>query len=59
MSNLRCERNAHPHVSGTVAVMHNGIIENHAELRQRLQSLGYVFESDADTEVIAHLVTWT
>ncbi|MCH1926592.1 glutamine--fructose-6-phosphate transaminase (isomerizing) [Shewanella sp. C32] len=51
------ERNAHPHQSaGDIAVVHNGIIENHAELREQLQGLGYQFESDTDTEVIAHLV---
>ncbi len=54
------ERNAHPHFSagaGKVAVVHNGIIENHEELRQRLQSAGFEFLSDTDTEVIAHLIT--
>ena len=51
------EANAHPHVSrDTVAVVHNGIIENHAALRAELQQDGYVFTSDTDTEVIAHLV---
>jgi glucosamine--fructose-6-phosphate aminotransferase (isomerizing) len=50
------ERNAHPHVSGGVSVVHNGIIENHEEMRARLKSLGYEFTSDTDTEVIAHLV---
>ena len=51
------ELNAHPHVSlGTIAVVHNGIIENHEEQRERLQKLGYVFESQTDSEVIAHLV---
>ena len=50
------ERNAHPHVSGGVSVVHNGIIENHDEMRARLRGLGYVFTSDTDTEVIAHLV---
>lgn len=51
------ERNAHPHFSSDeIAVVHNGIIENHDELRTRLQGLGYVFTSDTDTEVIAHLV---
>ena len=51
------EANAHPHISSDhIAVVHNGIIENHAELRVRLTSLGYVFESDTDTEVIAHLI---
>ncbi len=51
------ERNAHPHVSSDeIAVVHNGIIENHVALRTRLQGLGYVFSSDTDTEVIAHLV---
>jgi glucosamine--fructose-6-phosphate aminotransferase (isomerizing) len=51
-----CERNAHPHVSGGVSVVHNGIIENHAAVRGRLRRLGYRFRSDTDTEVIAHLV---
>ncbi|HET7930140.1 MAG TPA: glutamine--fructose-6-phosphate transaminase (isomerizing) [Rhodanobacteraceae bacterium] len=51
------EANAHPHISnGTVAVVHNGIIENHAELRTQLEAAGYVFTSQTDTEVIAHLV---
>ncbi|MFK7855083.1 MAG: glutamine--fructose-6-phosphate transaminase (isomerizing) [Granulosicoccus sp.] len=51
------ESNAHPHVSSDrIAVVHNGIIENHAELRERLEGLGYEFSSDTDTEVIAHLV---
>lgn len=52
------EANAHPHVSGTFAVVHNGIIENHEELRTLLKSRGYVFLSQTDTEVIAHLVEW-
>ncbi len=51
------ESNAHPHISrGEIAVVHNGIIENHEEQRQRLKTLGYVFESQTDTEVIAHLI---
>ena len=51
------EMNAHPHVSDeNIAVVHNGIIENHKELREKLQALGYVFVSETDTEVIAHLV---
>jgi len=51
------EANAHPHVSvERIAVVHNGIIENHAQLRERLKALGYKFTSDTDTEVIAHLV---
>lgn len=50
------EVNAHPHKSTTIAVVHNGIIENHAELRKELQGLGYTFVSDTDTEVIAHLL---
>jgi glucosamine--fructose-6-phosphate aminotransferase (isomerizing) len=51
------EPNAHPHVSReSIAVVHNGIIENHEEMRDRLRALGYVFESQTDTEVIAHLV---
>ncbi|WP_160106070.1 glutamine--fructose-6-phosphate transaminase (isomerizing) [Pseudomonas izuensis] len=51
-----CERNAHPHFSGDLAVVHNGIIENHDALREQLTALGYVFTSDTDTEVIAHLL---
>ena len=51
------ESNAHPHVScGEIAVVHNGIIENHDAQRSRLQALGYAFESQTDTEVIAHLI---
>ncbi|GGA75386.1 glutamine--fructose-6-phosphate aminotransferase [isomerizing] [Neiella marina] len=51
------ETNAHPHVSsGTLSVVHNGIIENHNELREKLQGLGYEFTSQTDTEVIVHLV---
>ncbi|MDH0033000.1 MULTISPECIES: glutamine--fructose-6-phosphate transaminase (isomerizing) [unclassified Acinetobacter] len=50
------ENNAHPHVSGNVAVVHNGIIENYQELKDELQALGYVFTSQTDTEVVAHLV---
>ncbi len=55
-------RNAHPHFSGlgqedpSIALVHNGIIENHEELRAELQAAGYLFESQTDTEVIAHLV---
>ncbi len=50
------EKNAHPHLSGGVSVVHNGIIENHEEMRKRLRAKGYEFVSDTDTEVIAHLV---
>ncbi len=54
---MPAERNAHPHMSGErVAVVHNGIIENHAELRAELEDKGFVFTSDTDTEVIAHLL---
>jgi len=52
------ETNAHPHRSGKIAVVHNGIIENYEELRTELQARGYVFQSQTDTEVIAHLVEW-
>ena len=52
------EANAHPHTSGNFAVVHNGIIENHEELRELLKSRVYVFNSQSDTEVIAHLVEW-
>ncbi|CAL96252.1 glutamine--fructose-6-phosphate transaminase (isomerizing) [Azoarcus olearius] len=51
-----CERNAHPHISEGLAVVHNGIIENFEAIKSELQGRGYVFESDTDTEAIAHLV---
>ncbi|MDO8841795.1 MAG: glutamine--fructose-6-phosphate aminotransferase, partial [Methanocalculus sp.] len=52
------DRNAHPHAdcTGRIAVVHNGIIENYAELRRDLIGRGHTFTSDTDTEVIAHLV---
>jgi glutamine---fructose-6-phosphate transaminase (isomerizing) len=51
------ELNAHPHISsGELALVHNGIIENHEQQRDRLRALGYVFESQTDTEVIGHLI---
>ena len=50
------EANAHPHTAGRVTVVHNGIIENYAELRAALQAKGRVFESETDTEVVAHLM---
>src|SRR5688572_14876342 len=50
------EANAHPHVAGSVAVVHNGIIENHVELRRDLESRGVKFSSDTDTEIVAHLI---
>jgi glucosamine--fructose-6-phosphate aminotransferase (isomerizing) len=54
---MPAERNAHPHMSGEqVAIVHNGIIENHAELRADLEAAGFAFHSDTDTEVIAHLL---
>ncbi|PCJ97051.1 MAG: glutamine--fructose-6-phosphate transaminase (isomerizing) [Zetaproteobacteria bacterium] len=52
------ERNAHPHATDKVAVVHNGIIENYASLKQELQDNGAVFETETDTEVIVHLVTY-
>ena len=53
------EANAHPHISGQhIALVHNGIIENHQSLRELLLERGYVFSSQTDTEVIAHLVDW-
>lgn len=51
------ENNAHPHATDRVAVVHNGIIENHAALKKELEETQVRFESDTDTEVIAHLVT--
>ncbi|ADZ89904.1 glutamine--fructose-6-phosphate transaminase (isomerizing) [Marinomonas mediterranea] len=51
------ENNAHPHFSGDdLAIVHNGIIENHEKLRTRLKEQGYVFKSETDTEVIVHLI---
>jgi glucosamine--fructose-6-phosphate aminotransferase (isomerizing) len=50
------EANAHPHVAGQVAVVHNGIIENHVQLRKELEASGVKFQSDTDTEIVAHLV---
>ena len=50
------ERNAHPHTAGRVTLVHNGIIENFAELKAELKAKGHVFESDTDTEVVAHLI---
>src|SRR5688572_29926471 len=50
------EPNAHPHVAGDVAVVHNGIIENHLQLKQELEGEGVRFQSDTDTEIVAHLV---
>ncbi|MDP9151617.1 MAG: glutamine--fructose-6-phosphate transaminase (isomerizing) [Myxococcota bacterium] len=50
------EANAHPHVAGQVAVVHNGIIENHVALRRELESKSIRFSSDTDTEIVAHLV---
>ncbi|WP_028389463.1 glutamine--fructose-6-phosphate transaminase (isomerizing) [Legionella fairfieldensis] len=52
-----CEQNAHPHLSqGEIALVHNGIIENHDALREKLNQLGYQFTSETDTEVAAHLI---
>ncbi len=50
------ETNAHPHLSGEVAVVHNGIIENYLELKRELVAAGYQFSSETDTEIVAHLV---
>jgi len=50
------EKNAHPHISGGLAVVHNGIIENHEAIRERLRREGFTFASDTDSEVIAHLI---
>ncbi len=59
---LRAKKNAHPHTSrDAIAIVHNGIIENHETLRKELAQQGYVFVSDTDSEVIAHLfhAEWT
>ena len=50
------ERNAHPHVSGSIAVVHNGIIENYLALKRSLTERGHSFTSETDTEIIAHLI---
>jgi glucosamine--fructose-6-phosphate aminotransferase (isomerizing) len=50
------EINAHPHQSGSIIVVHNGIIENYLPLKEKLKGSGYIFKSDTDTEVVAHLV---
>src|SRR5882672_8542770 len=50
------ERNAHPHMSGDIALVHNGIVENYEAIRERLKKAGYQFVSDTDTEVVAHLI---
>lgn len=50
------QENAHPHMSGSIAVVHNGIIENYQDLKVTLQAEGYVFSSQTDTEVVAHLI---
>ena len=55
------DRNSHPHLggaSGKIAVVHNGIIENYLELRERLEAHGFVFQSETDTETVAHLVAY-
>ncbi|UDG80241.1 glutamine--fructose-6-phosphate transaminase (isomerizing) [Candidatus Steffania adelgidicola] len=52
------ENNAHPHISGNIVVVHNGIIENHESLREQLRKHGYLFLTETDTEVIAHLAHW-
>src|SRR5580692_13096835 len=54
---VQAERNAHPHISlDGLAIVHNGIIENHEELREELKRLGYTFTSETDTEVVAHRI---
>src|SRR6185369_7468155 len=50
------DENAHPHKAGQVSVIHNGIIENHAALREKLRGLGRTFSSETDTEILAHLI---
>lgn len=51
-----CDKNSHPHVSNGLAIVHNGIIENYQSLKQRLTTEGFVFQSDTDSEVLAHLI---
>jgi glucosamine--fructose-6-phosphate aminotransferase (isomerizing) len=52
------DRNAHPHTSGEIAIVHNGIIENYLDLRELLIEKGYVFTSETDSEVLAHLINF-
>ncbi|NYT02689.1 MAG: glutamine--fructose-6-phosphate transaminase (isomerizing) [Methanosarcinales archaeon] len=52
------DENAHPHTSGGIAVVHNGIIENYLALRERLTDLGFAFQSETDSEVLAHLINY-
>lgn len=52
------ENNAHPHISNNICVVHNGIIENYEQIRQKLQQHGYIFHSETDTECIAHLISF-
>ena len=52
------DRNAHPHTSGEVAIVHNGIIENYLDLRELLTEMGYEFQSETDSEVLAHLINF-
>ncbi len=52
------DRNAHPHVSGEIAIVHNGIIENYLDLRELLTEMGYEFQSETDSEVLAHLINF-
>ncbi len=52
------ENNAHPHISGNICVVHNGIIENYEQIRRKLQNNGYAFQSETDTECIAHLISF-
>lgn len=51
-----CDRNSHPHCSSGLAIVHNGIIENYQSLKKRLTTEGFKFESDTDSEVLAHLI---
>ena len=52
-----CEKNAHPHANDDVAVVHNGIIENYLEIKKKLETKGFTFHTDTDTEVVIHLVS--
>ncbi|MCX6675162.1 MAG: glutamine--fructose-6-phosphate transaminase (isomerizing) [Methanothrix sp.] len=52
------DRNAHPHTSGEIAIVHNGIIENYLDLRELLTEMGYEFQSETDSEVLAHLINF-
>jgi len=53
---IASKKNAHPHISENISIVHNGTIENYQKIKEKLKKCGYIFTSDTDTEVIAHLI---